>query len=335
MALKKKKQKIQKFENVVVFPGTVERLISTAHKYVENYQFDLANQYFQEALQYTEGDEITLSVYAYSLYESKAYETAKEVCEKLLSIGPSMYLEVMELYLTICMQLKQYKEVETIITSLLEEGAIPENQIEKFERLKNLNANIVGTNDEFFHDVNFSDQVQDESNYELNRFLSLSSNQQLILIQELTEANIRPIVGQLKDIIEHESTHPFVKSLILILLVEQEVDINLRIYKFEQQMEVNPSSLLLPTKLPKYKKILSIVRDRLDQEPSKLEMVEYLISKHAIATYPFDWLDYDSEDLSYAYIDFVSLMFGSMQEMDYELMGFLQKLEEITELREV
>src|SRR5690606_26898128 len=148
MTLKKKKQKIQKFENVVVFPGTVERLISTAHKYVENYQFDLANQYFQEALQYTEGDEITLSVYAYSLYESKAYETAKEVCEKLLSIGPSMYLEVMELYLTICMQLKQYKEVETIITSLLEEGAIPENQIEKFERLKNLNANIVGTNDE-------------------------------------------------------------------------------------------------------------------------------------------------------------------------------------------
>ena len=37
-----------------------------------------------------------------------------------------MYLEVMELYLTICMQLKQYKQVEQIITSLLEEGAIPD-----------------------------------------------------------------------------------------------------------------------------------------------------------------------------------------------------------------
>ncbi len=234
--MKKKKREIQKFENVVVFPGTVERLISQAHQYVENYQFDLANQHFSEALQYTEGDELTLSVYAYSLYESKSFEKAKEICEQLLSLGPSMYLEVMELYLTICMQLKQYKQVEQIITSLLEEGAIPDSQIEKFERLKNLNANIVDSNEDI-QEVTYSEQVLDDEKYELNSFLSLSPNQQLLLIQELTESNIRPIVQQLKDIIEHDKSHPFVKSLILILFVEQEVDMEVTINKFKRKID--------------------------------------------------------------------------------------------------
>jgi len=334
MTLKKKKKKLQKFENVVVFPGTVDRLISQAHQHVENYQFDLANQLFSEALQYTEGDEIILSVYAYSLYESKSFEKAKEVCEQLLSIGPSMYLEVMELYLTICMQLKQYKQVERIITSLLEEGAIPESQIEKFERLKNINANIADSSEEL-DDVIYTNDVQDDGKFELSNFLSLSPNQQLLLIQEITDSNIRPIVDKLIKIIEHEDTHPFVKSLILILFVEQEVNVEITISKFDRKMDVNPSTLLLPTKLTQYKQVISLVRDRLDQEPSKLEMVEYLISKHAIGAYPFEWLHYDSEDVGYAYIDFVSLMFGNVREMDDELIDFLQMLETLTDLHEV
>lgn len=333
--MKKKKKSIQTFKNVVVFPGTVERLILQAHRYVENSQFDLANQHFSEALQYTDGDELTLSVFAYSLYESKSYEKAKEICEKLLSLGPSMYLEVMELYLTICMQLKQFKQVEQIISSLLEEGAIPESQIDKFERLKNLNANIAESTLDF-QDVTYSsNEVLDVEKYEVNNFLSLSSHHQLRLIQELTDSNIRPVVQQLKVIIEHNHTHPFVKSLILILLVEQEVDLDITINKFNRQMEVNPARLLLPTKLPKYQKVLSMVRNRLEQEPSKLEMVEYLISKHVIGTYPFEWIDYDPEDVTIAYIDFVSFMIGHVREMDNELIDFLQKLEKITDILEV
>lgn len=332
--MKNKKKRIKGYKNVVLFPGTVERLISQAHEYVENYQFDEANENFSEALQYTEGDELTLSVYAYSLYEAKSFEKAKEVCEQLLSIGPTMYLEVMELYLTICMQLKQFKQVESIITSLLEEGAIPENQVEKFERLKNLNANITQMDDDSQLEFQTENKLNLEE-YDVYQFLSLNPNEQLIKIQELTEVNVRPIVEQLKSIIEHDKSHPFIKSLILILLVEQEVNVEIKINKFHRSMVVNPSTLPLPTKLPQYQAITSLVIEKLDQEPSKLEMLEYLISKHAIVTYPYEWLDYDSEDVALAYIDLVSLMFGNVQEMDYELVDFLQNLEKLTELQEV
>lgn len=318
----------------MLFPGAVEKLIEQAHEYVENYQYDLANQKFEEALKYIEGDELTLSVYSYSLYEAKSFEKAKDVCEQLLSIGPTMYLEVMELYLTICMQLKQYKQVESIISSLLEEGAIPQDQIEKFERLKEINANIAG-NMEKQEDLENQTVEINADTFSLDFFMTLSPNKQLNEIHELTSRNIRPIVPQLKAIIENETTHPFIKSIILILLVEQEVDSKIEISKFGETRDVNPSNLSLPTKLPQFQQVSKIVLDKLEKDPSTLELVEYLIAKHAIVTYPFEWLSYDVEDVALSYIDFVHTMFGSVREMDNELVEFLQNLEKLTELQEV
>ena len=72
---------MQTFENIVVFPGTIEQLLSQAHAYAEQYQYNLANEKFEETLQYTQGDEMTLSVYAYSLYEARDFEKAKEYAE--------------------------------------------------------------------------------------------------------------------------------------------------------------------------------------------------------------------------------------------------------------
>ncbi|SOC02682.1 hypothetical protein SAMN05880501_10388 [Ureibacillus xyleni] len=333
--MKRKLKKYTTFDNVVIFPGTVERLIKKAHEYVESYQYHLANNSFEEALKYSEGDEFTLSVYAYSLYETKSFEKAKEICERLLSIGPTMYLEIMELYLTVCMQLKQYKQVEQIISSLLEEGAIPKAQIEKFQRLKDLNANIAG-NKEKQDDISTDGQNEIDSDaFSIDNFMSLLPSEQLNKVHELTTTNIRPIVSYLKSIIEHEKTHPFIKSIILILLVEQEVNIELNISKFNLKRVVNPSTLELPTKLPQFINVSKMIGDKLQKEPSTLEMVEYLIAKHAIVTYPFEWLEYEDEDVALAYIDFVRTMFGSVQEMDYDLVEFLQMLEKLTELQEV
>ena len=335
--LKKKLKKYTTFDNVVIFPGTAEKLIGEAHEYVDNFQFHLANELFEEALKYTEFDELTLSVFAYSLYEVKSFERAKEVCEKLLSMGPTMYLEIMELYLTICMQLKNYKQVEQIITSLIEEGAIPPEQLEKFQRLKELNANIaenVEKDENLFHNHSVHDEVDFEQ-FQLDQFLSLPPNKQLNVIQEITSLNIRPIAQYLKEIVENDQTHPFIKSIILILLVEQEIDLSISICKFGKEIVVNPLTLQLPTKLPQFIEVSNIVVDKLEKDPSTLEMVEYLISKHAIVTYPFEWIDYEAGDIAIAYIDYVRTMFGVDQDMNNELLSFLQNLEKLTELQEV
>lgn len=317
-----------------MFPGTIERLFSQAHSYAENYQYELANEAFEEALKYGEGDEMTLSVYAYSLYEVKDFERAKVICEKLLAIGPSMYFEVMELYLTISMQLRQFKQVEKIIESLLEEDAIPPDQLEKFKRLKSLNAEIA-ENKQYQEQSFTTEPSNDEEGFLLEQFLAEPPNKQLMAVHELTVANVRPIAQSLKQIIEHEDTHPFIKSLLLILLVEQEVAMEVSVHKFGETQIVNPAELQLPTRLPHFQNVSAIIMRELEQEPSTLELVQYLISKHAIVTYPFEWLQYDDADVAISYIDYVHTMFGKVQEMDYEIIDFLQQLEKLTELQQM
>lgn len=330
----KKKNNITSFGNVVVFPGAVDQLINQAQSHVLNSQFHLANDCFEKALQFTEGDEFILTAYAYSLYEVKSFEKAKEICEEVLKLGPEMYLDVMELYLTVCMQLKQFKQVEQIIESLIDEGAIPDEQMDKFHRLKELNASIA-ENAEFTEDVQFIEEQMDSNTFQLHSFLSIAPSEQMNLIHTLSMVNIRPYVTDLKKIIESDSTHPFIKSLVLILFVEQQVDEEIMISKFDKEVVVNPTNLKLPTKMPQFEEISNLLTSKLEQEPSTLEMVEHLIAKHAIVTYPFEWLDFDTGDVAQSYIDFVRIMFGDMQECNEELYRFLQKLEKLTELQEV
>ena len=97
---------------------------------------------------------------------------------------------------------------------------------------------------------------------------------------------------------------------------------------------VNPAQMDLPTKLSQFQEITSIILEKLEQDPSTLEFVQFLISKHAIVLYPYEWLDYDSEDVAISYIDLVKTMFGEIKEMDYEIVEFLQNIEKMTELQE-
>ncbi|UZM98558.1 hypothetical protein OL548_29060 [Lysinibacillus sp. MHQ-1] len=58
------------------------------------------------------------------------------------------------------------------------------------------------------------------------------------------------------------------------------------------------------------------------QDPTTLEMVQYLMAKHAIVTFPFEWHPFVAEDVAYSYIDFVSSMLGNVKEMDDEIVDF-------------
>lgn len=314
---------------VILFPGMVERLFNEAKAFAEENRFEEANDLFEQALTLDEGDELSLSVFAYSLYEAKNYDRAKEICEDILAKGPSMYFEVMELYLTICMQLRQFKQVEKIIQSLLEEEVIPPEEIEKFQRLKNLNEEIAQNQDAYYEQA----EIEDDEVFEATQFLGLPVQQQLLQIHEMTEKNIRPLVEEIKTIIETESVHPFIQSLLLILLVEQQVNVDIAITKFEKMATVNPSQLELPTKLPQFQAVTAKITEMLERHPSMLEVLGHLLAKHAIVLYPFEWIGYNNEDVAVGYVEFVKMMFGELTETNHEFVDFLQKLEYMSDLQ--
>ncbi|MFJ7731446.1 DUF3196 family protein [Lysinibacillus sp. NPDC097231] len=327
----KRKRHVIKHDNIVVFPGAVQTLIREGHMYAENYQYEEAIASFEKAFLYEAGDELALSAYAYALYETKAYDKARNICEQLLAMGTTLYVEIMELYITVCMQLKEYHQVESLISTLLEENVLPVEQLEKFERLRNLNREVARN----IRKQEDAQQILEEQEYELTKFSELTPDEQSIRLHRLMDTNVRQLKSPLKAIIECSTIHPFVQSLALILLVEQEVSVDITVSKFDQTMMINPTKLVLPNQLPQYRAVKKVIEDKLEQDPSTLEMVQYLMAKHAIVTYPFEWHPFEADDIAYSYIDFVQSMLGKVQEMDYEIIDFLQMLEKLTELHEV
>ncbi|MGM9966258.1 tetratricopeptide repeat protein [uncultured Rummeliibacillus sp.] len=331
--MRNKRRKLQKHENVIVFPGAVDRLITEGQKFAENYQYDKAVESLREALQYTDDDEGLLSIYAFSLYETRNFQEAKAVCEKLLAIGPQLYIETMELYLTVLMELKEFNQVETLISSLLEEDVIPPESQDKFIRIKNLNAMIADSQS----NEQPGDMELEKTSEQLkaDTFFAQTNLQQMKHLQAIRELNLRPLKNLLVAIIEDNRAHPMIQSFVLYLLVQQEIDIEVQVRKFDKECTINPIDLDFPDELPVAKKVLKLVEELLEQEPTTLEMVQYLLTRHMFVTYPFEWFQYSPEEVADGYIDFVHAMFGEVKETDYDLLDLINLLEEQSELFDV
>jgi tetratricopeptide (TPR) repeat protein len=316
---------------VVLFPGMVEKIIERAHDAAELSRYAEANELFEQALAYIDGDEYMLSVYAHSLYEVKNYARAKEICEDLLALQPKFYFEVMELYLTICMQMKEFQQVDKIIQTLFEQNIIPVDQQEKFQRIQRLNERIA-LNKQRLEQDEVEPQFTEEQ-FDVDQFLELSVTEQLMRVQQFSELNIRPYTHFFKAIIEEETVHPFIQSLLLILLVEQEVSIEISVAKMGMKKQINPAEYPLPTKLPQFKQIYSMLAEEFDQNPTVWEMLQQVLSKHAIVAYPFEWTPYQSENVANTYVQYVNSMFGHMGEYDYDIMDTIQLLDKLSELQ--
>lgn len=316
---------------IVLFPGMVEKIIERAHEAAESSRYAEANELFEQVLTYKDGDEYMLSVFAHSLYEVKNFVRAKEICEDLIALQPEFYFEVMELYLTICMQLKEFQQVDKIIQTLFDQHVIPIEQQEKFLRIQRLNQRIA-ENKQKLEQENQAESLLKEQ-IDVDQFLNLTVMEQLIRVQQFSEANIRPYKDFFKALIESESLHPYIQSLLLILLVEQEVSIEISVEKFGLEKQINPSEYPLPTKLPQFEQIYRILAEEFDQNPTTMDMLQQVLSKHAIVAYPFEWIPYHSNDVANTYVSYVNAMFGQIEDYNYDIMKKIQLLDKLSELQ--
>ena len=140
--LRRKYGRLRKKANVIVFPGTFEKLVEKGLASVEKGEFEQAVKAFDQAIVYEPDYPEFLGPYAVALYETKDFERAKEIAARLLHSGAANYIDAMELYLTISIQLQQYEEVEMTIGTLIDEGVVPNAKLNKFRYLRELNERL-------------------------------------------------------------------------------------------------------------------------------------------------------------------------------------------------
>ena len=331
--MRKKYGKLQKKENIIVFPGMVDRLISEGLKHAEDFQYDLAVDSIRQALTYIEADEQTLGVYAYSLYEIREFAEAKTVCEELLKLGPTYYFETMELYVTILMELRQFGEVKEIVESLLDEGVVPVDKLDKFEQLLKLNERVAKQKGEkLLEDVLHNNQI-DASLFQYDTFSRFPEDKQQQLLVELDGEDLTSIENELVTIIEDDLISPITKSFALLLMVHKGINRKITIEKFGYQTVINPAELVDPSQTSKVESVLNMTEEELIQNPTKLEMVQDLVIRHSFATYPFEWFSFDEQEVAEAYINYVGGMLGEEVTCEGKLYDLLVRIDVLFELR--
>lgn len=311
--LRRKYGRLRKKANVVVFPGTFEKLVEKGVVSVEQGKFEQAVEAFDQAIIYEPDYPEFLGPYAVALYETKDFERAKEIAAKLLHSGVANYIDAMELYLTISIQLQEYEEVEMTIGALLDEGVVPDDMLQKFSYLRELNARL-------------SDRyVQEASNvptktFTLEEFLSSDTLTQQYALASLEGTDLTDMVQVLKEIAELSDISPLNITFALTLLQQAGYREEVTVRKFNQQAVVIPADTAMPGQDDLTLNVIEAIEQLLFKEPSRLEMAKGLIEKFTISAFPFNWGDYGPTEIAEAYANYIEYMFsgGSIPETELD-----------------
>lgn len=318
--LRKKPKRVIQKGNVVVFPGTLERLHREGREAMERDLHDEAIEHFEAILDIDPEETSILDLLAISLYETKDFERAKEYALLAMQNQSGDYIEILELYLSISIQLRQYEEVELTIQGLMEKQMIPQDSIRKFQYLRELNNRLANRYIE--------DSTLEEPAMELDDFLQMTAHEQQDFLLSLQNQQLKPFVPLLVELVQYEDSLPVVKTYALLLLQQNGVEERLYIRKYHFETETIPTRLVSPEDDLFINEVQFIAKSRFEKDPTASELAMNLILKYGIMLYPFHWGPYTAEEVAEAYVAYTKhLLYGKTVD-ETSLLQFIRSVDE-------
>lgn len=299
---------------IIPFPRVKERLIQKGMDALQEKNFQLALNYFEEAYKWNQDNhEIQLGM-AICLMELGQLQDAKEICKSMLHEDRGNYFTVLQIYLTILVQLGQYEDVQTTIEAVLEENNIPANHAEQFYKLL-----------DFSRKMNKDLPNDDESHMFHDDHLLNSLEDQIKFVRSIQDSNSLKFMPTIQVLLKNSNVHPIIKTMILQILKDQEIVRKIFVTKFGREMFIVPKELKDISEFDFTKRVLNILEDYLASEnPTLFEVVKDIWIRHLYVLYPFQ-----PEPLS------ASLWSAALHQFGYELHGIEIDSKEMEDLYHV
>ncbi|MGJ7912330.1 tetratricopeptide repeat protein [Neobacillus sp. LXY-1] len=282
----KKRERIKRKDNVIFFPGVEERLKDKGLESLQNKKYNEAISFLEEARELDPDHDDILIGLVLAYFEASAFEQAKILAKELLHKGIGDYFQMVDLYLTVLIQLHEYQEIVSTIEALFDEKEIPSEQYDHFLTILQFSKKMADQRNPMMEeDV---EQVE-EAPLRLNLFSITDLNEQMLLISSLSDKNIRTYIEEIEEYLESESGNPFLKTILLTILKEQEINKEITLKKMSIQKIVNPAQLPEVREQPKEKKILEELAKNLEShDPMLLENITALVKRIFFISYPFE-----------------------------------------------
>lgn len=273
------KKKPGQDQKVILFPRVKERLIEKGKDLIENKRYSEALQAFHEfTLLSTPTPEVRIAIVV-CLLELGRYDEAKKKCKRLLETGEGDYFNILQLYITILLQISEYNEAVYTIETLLEEGKIPSQHLEHYYQLLEFSRKRVKPIE--------SPEIQHEKKDYSMLIEEKDIMSKLKFIQTLGKEDVEDILPILKEFLENRKQDPMLKTILIQYLQDHSVNQEFVINKFDNKIEFNPSVLTGMFDHPFAKSVLAKLEDYLEQEnPTLYTAIKQIWEQMLFIMYP-------------------------------------------------
>jgi tetratricopeptide (TPR) repeat protein len=305
----------KKTGNIIPFPNVQDRLVEKGMSAMKAKQYKDALSFFSEAMNYGVKDpsELYLGM-AICHLELGQLEDAKNTCERMLKEGIGDYFTVLQVYMTILIQLKQFSTVKKTIEAVLEENKLPAEKAEQFYRLLEFSRRMIHEEE---NDIWYDEEMR-ENSVQADKILT-NKSEQLAFIHSLKDRNLSNYIGLLRTILQDPDGQPVIKTMILQLLADHEYSKEIQVVKFGESTSINPTEAIKPDAMPILGKVLNVLDDTLGNEnPTLFHAVEELWRRHIYVIYPFEPKAYSDQ-----------LWAAALHKVGYEMYGIEISLKEL------
>lgn len=280
----KKRERAKRIDNVIFLPGIEQRLVDKGLESLQNKRFQEAIKLLEEAREHDPDNSDVLMGLVLAYFEAAAYKKAKALASEMLLKGIGDYFQMVDLYLTILIQLHEYEEIVSTIEALLDEKEIPPEKHNHFLTILQFSRRMADNS----HPEPNEEEPVELVGGQLNLLGMNNINDQLLVISSLAEKNIRPYIEEIAEYLRADNGHPFLKTMLLTLLKEQEYEKELMIKKFSSTIKVVPVDLPDIQSQPRLREIEKLLEDRVESsDPVLFENIRGMVERILFISYPF------------------------------------------------
>ena len=288
----------RKSAKIIPFPGLKNRLYEEGIEQIKSEEYEKACELLREALAMDPFDDhvsyAILTAYV-AAFDGQSYELVADLGEELLQKGIGDYFEVLDMYMSSLIQLKQHDKVVEYVNVLLTESDLTEEQEKHFQSLKSLSEKILLNKPS-------ADIQSTQTSRTVDEFKIGDVQEHTIWIGHLKDKNIRPYLNLLKDLLSDEEIHPFLQTIALNVLREHEYNEEITVNKFGQTFKVYPSQVKEIEESSHFLQIVSILEDYLlDDNPTLFEQLFMMINRHFFIIYPLEMEEFDPHVIALVY----------------------------------
>ncbi|PYZ97306.1 hypothetical protein CR205_01505 [Alteribacter lacisalsi] len=281
------KQKQGQGDNVIMFPGLVARLVEKGMSALKEKKHYDALRYFQQSTELEPSHPQARYGLVITNIELNRLDEAKKHCESMLKEGIGQYYEVLQVYVSLLVQLGDYDEVVTILETVMAEDKLPPDMAESFYQLLEFSRQMTSeTSSPVPDEEEPADQFSTPEEW-IETLERGDPNQQLGALKKLSQVNTARVVEAYRTFLKDKQNDPVLKSYVLQMMKDMNITGSFEVHKFGDTYSIQISELEDVFHERFGNEVARIVEDRLGQEsPGLVEMVMQVWWHYLFAIYP-------------------------------------------------